>query len=105
MNNITIFKQSYDRFLKALRYIIENEAKLKQDEKRWAKIKSNFFDKFEAPLDAAWQALSKEEQKSLSSIYLHRRIQTEPIVKKVLETFGGKIVSVIEGDKDATNPT
>lgn len=98
MSNITNFKAAYKRFIDALRYITENEPKLKQDEKRWAKIKQNFYTKFECVLDENWLALSKDEKKSLSSVYLHRKAQADPVVKKILKTFGGRIVSVKEGE-------
>lgn len=96
MSNIQQFKTAHQRFYKALRYITDHEAELKVDPKRWVKVKQNFELKFEKPLDEAWQALTPDEKKSLSSIYLHRKAEAEPVVKKVLETFGGRIVRVKE---------
>lgn len=102
MDRIQKFKAAHQRFLKALHYIIENEAKLKADLAKWAKVRYNFEAKFEKPLDEAWLALSNEERKSLSSLYLHRRAQVDPIVKKVLETFKGKIIKVEENKNTST---
>lgn len=98
MSNITDFKTAHKRFIEALRYIVVNEAKLKADAARWAKIKQNFELKFEKPLDGSWLALSKEERGKMASIYLHRRVQSDPTVKKVLDVFGAKIKSVEENE-------
>lgn len=98
MSNLADFKQAYGRFIKALRYIVENEPKLKADEKRWDKIKKNFELKFEKVLDESWLALSQEERKKMAPIYLHRRMQSDPAVKKVLEVFNAKIKSVEENE-------
>ena len=97
MSNLAEFKQAYERFIKALRYIIEKESELKKDPTKWERVKKNFFERFERPLDSAWLALSKDERKKLAPLYLHRRAQSEPTVKKVIEVFGAKIKSVTEG--------
>lgn len=96
MSNITNFKTAYKRFIDALHYIIENEQKLKADSVKWQKIKDNFKSKFEIPMDFAWQALTKEEQKSLSSVYLHRKLQSDTTVQNIIKTFDAKIKSVEE---------
>lgn len=101
MSNITEFKTAYQRFIKALRYITENEAKLKLDPAKWERIKANFTNKFERVLDESWLALTTNERKSLSSVYLHRKAQTDPTVKKVVDTFNGRITSIEENE----NPT
>jgi len=103
MNNIQDFKQSYDRFLKALRYIINNEATLKQDEKRWAKIKQNFELKFEKPMDEIWKSLTAEEQKHLAPIYLHQKALQNETVKRVIDVFDAKIKSIEEENESSSN--
>lgn len=94
MNSISDFKIAHKRFIDALRYLVENEQKLKTDPAKWQKIKDNFYGKFEKPLDEAWQALTAEEKKRLAPLYLHRKAQSDPIVQKIIETFNGKIISI-----------
>jgi len=94
MTKIVEFKEAHLRFSKALRYITENEAELKKDPKRWQKIKHNFEQKFEKPLDEVWNALSKAEKKSLASLYLFRKAQEDEVVQKVIKTFKAKIVRI-----------
>lgn len=90
------FKILHKRFADALKYLVENEQKLKADPEHWAKVQKNFEQKFEAPLDKAWLELSKEERKRFATLYLARKTQMDPIVKKVIDTFNAKIVSVTE---------
>ena len=92
------FKILHKRFADALKYLMENEQKLKADPQHWEKVKQNFETKFEQPLDKAWLELSKEDRKRLGPLYLHRKAQEEPIVKEVLKTFGGRITSVTEAE-------
>ncbi len=96
--SIQEFKEAHQRFIKALKYIMENEQKLKTDPVKWTKVKQNFEAKFEAPMDSAWEALSKEEKKSLSSVYLHRKAQTDPTIQNVIKTFDAEIKSVEEDE-------
>lgn len=96
ISHIENFKKCYRSFSDALRYIVQNEPKLKTDPERWNKIKQNFFEKFERPLDLSWLSLSKEERKSLSSVYLHRKAQTDPTIQKIVKTFNAKIINVSE---------
>ena len=96
MNNINKFKEAQKRFTEALRYIMANEQKLRAIPEKWTKVQKNFKSKFEEPMDAAWQVLNDEEKKRLGPIYLHKKVQSDPLVKKVLEIFDGKIVSVKE---------
>jgi len=96
MNRITEFKNFHKRFIEAMQYIIINEEKLKADPIRWQKIKNNFETKFSYPMDEAWLALSKEEKKRLAPLYLFRKVQEDETVKKILDKFGGKIISVKE---------
>lgn len=90
------FKQAHKRFSEALRYITSKEPELKKDPAKWERIKKNFYTKFEAPLDLAWQALSKEERKRLAPLYLFRKAQEDKVVKKVIDVFNAKILSVEE---------
>ena len=95
------FKTAHKRFIDGLRYLVENEEKLKADPVRWQKIKQNFELKFERPMDEAWQGLSKEEKKKFSSVYLHRKVQSDPTIQKILKTFDGKITSVTKNENPA----
>ncbi len=92
MSNIIEFKESHKQFTLALKYMVENQEKLEKDPKRWKLIKENFKNKFSAPLDLSWNSLSKEEQKSLAPLYLHRKAQQIEIIQKALKIFNGKIV-------------
>ena len=103
--SIQQFKQVHKRFTEALRYIVENEQRLKADPTRWQKIKANFEVKFERPMDEAWQALSKKEKDQLAPLYLFRKAAADETVKKVIEMFDGKIISVEEGNQNATDQT
>jgi len=99
---ITEFKSAYQRFQQALEYIITNEPKLKADSARWEKITKNFRERFEAPLDFAWLALSKEERKRFATLYLARKVQSDETVQKVIKVFNAKVRSVKE-DENTTN--
>ena len=96
MTKLTDFKAAHKRFTEALKYIETNEANLKQDETRWQKIKVNFFEKFEKPLDEIWLALSKEERKKMAPLYLHRKAAEDETVKQIIDVFDAKILSVGE---------
>lgn len=98
MSNLTDFKQAYERFIKALRYVVENESKLKADPKRWEKIKKNFELKFERPLDEIWNSLTTEEKKHLAPIYLHQKALQNETVKQVMKTFDAEIRNVEENE-------
>lgn len=99
MSNIIDFKKSHKRFTDALRYIMENEEKLKENSDKWSRIQKNFIEKFEEPLDKAWQALTAEERKRLAPIYLHHKAQSDPTAKKIIDTFDAKIINVEETRK------
>src|SRR4030042_3380428 len=92
------FKEAHGRFIKALNYVATNEPKLKADSARWEKITKNFRDRFEAPLDSAWQTLSKEDQKTYTTLYLARKASCDETVKKVMETFNAKVIKVKEDE-------
>jgi hypothetical protein len=94
--SIQEFKQIHKCFTEALRYLIENEKKLKSDPHQWEVVKKNFETKFEQPMDEAWEALTKEEKKRLAPLYLFRKAASDETVKKVLDTFKGRIISVEE---------
>lgn len=95
------FKITHKRFSEALRYIITKEGELKKDPVKWERVKKNFFEKFEAPLDEAWQRLSKEEKKRLAPLYLFRKAAADETVKKVIDTFDAKIISIEENESPA----
>ena len=101
MDRISSFKEAHKKFIEGLKYITEHEAELKDDPKRLEKIKKNFFERFEAPLDLAWEALSVEERKSFATVYLARKAQTDPMVKNVLDAFGGTIIKIEEDENPA----
>jgi len=82
--------------MEALNYINHNFEKLKQDPVRYEKIKKNFINNYEKPLDKAWEELSKEEKEKLMSLYLFRKSQQIAEVKKMIDTFGGHLVSFTE---------
>ena len=92
MQRIDDFKKAYERFNKAVKYMSDNEEKLKKDPARWEQIKHNFKTKFEQPLDAAWKALSKDEKKRFNSLYKYRKAMQDEMVRKVIKTFNGKLV-------------
>jgi len=99
MSNISEFKDIYKRFADALRYITTKEAELKKDPERWAKVQKNFIDKFEKPMDQAWEALPVEDKERFASLYLFRKAQQDEEVKKVIKKFNAKIVKVTSNEK------
>lgn len=101
MSRIEEFKEVHQKFIKALKYIIVNEIKLKQDKTRWEKIKFNFYNKFEKVLDEKWQTLSKEEKKRLAPIYLHQKAQSDSTIQKIIKTFDAEIRSVEENESSS----
>jgi len=96
MSNLDSFKLAHKKFTEALKYIVENESELKQNPQRWAKITHNFKVKFEQPLDATWQNLTEAERVQLAPLYLHRKVQQDEAIKKVIDVFDGKIVKITE---------
>lgn len=90
----SVFKEVYKRFNEAVNYIVRKESELKHDPKRWERIKNNFYEKFEKPLDEAWEALDAEDKKKFASLYLFRKAAQDETVQKVIKTFGGHIVKV-----------
>lgn len=94
--SIQEFKIAHKRFTEALRYVVANEQKLKLDTTKWQKIKANFEQKFEKPMDLAWQTLSKEDRRKLAPLYLFRKAAADETVKKVIGIFDARIVSIKE---------
>ena len=92
MSNLTNFKELHKKFIEALNYINKNYDRLQKDPKKYKTIKRNFIEKYEKPMDLAWEALSIEDQKTLAKLYLHRKIQTDPEVQKVIEMYKGEAI-------------
>ncbi len=99
MSMVSDFKEAHKRFQDALIYISKNEAELRKDPVKWDRIKKNFLEKFEKPLDAAWAALSKEEQQKLAPLYLFRKAMEDKEIQKVMRVFNGKITKILEDEK------
>lgn len=94
MSTVEEFKTAHKRFSEALAYMVNNESMLKQTPGKWEKVVNNFRKKFEEPLDSSWNALTKDQQKSLAPLYLFRKAAEDKQVKKVIETFDAKITGV-----------
>jgi len=98
------FKSIYNRFQKALKYILDNEVQLRKDVNRWDKIQKNFINKFEKPLDEAWNNLSEEDKNRFATLYLWRKVEQDKTIKKILNIFpGSKIVKVGYGENEKNN--
>ena len=98
MNKILHFKKTYERFIEALDYINKNTSKLKADPDKWVKIKKNFFERFQKPLDEAWDAMTDQERKTFLSLYIHRRDISDKLWQTILrakKVFNGKIKTKI----------
>ena len=93
MQRINDFKKAHEQYAQAIKFIYDNEIKLKKDLEHWKRVINNLKNKFEQPLDSAWEALNEEEKKRFESLYLHRRATQDEFVKKVIEMFDGKIIS------------
>jgi len=92
MSNLTNFKELHKKFKEALNYINKNYDRLKKDPKKYEIVKRNFIEKYEKPMDLAWESLSIDDQKILAKLYLYRKIQTDPEAQRVIETFNGKVI-------------
>ena len=92
MSKLQDFKDTHKRFIEALNYINKNYDRLKKDPDKYETIKKNFVNKYETPLDLAWEALSIDDQRTLAPLYLYRKAQTDPQVQEILKTFGGKVI-------------
>ena len=96
LDNVSEFKKKYDGFREAMDYMNKHVATLKKDPERWQIILLNFKNKYEIPLDKAWEILNEEEQKKFFTLYTFRRESAEDEMerfKKTAEFFaGGKIV-------------
>jgi hypothetical protein len=93
------FKDKWKRFREALAYIEKNEEELKCDPVRWEKVKNNFLNNFEKPLDTAWNALDETQRSKYVALYLFRKGIDDEKVKNVMGTFNGNIV--VEGEQYA----
>ena len=101
MNKIIEFKKAYERFVQALEYIERNIISLKSDKRKWKSIKNNFTNKFEKPLDEAWNRLSKKEKQPFISLYIHRREISDELwktINKAKKVFKGKIKTKVVHD-------
>ena len=92
MQRINDFKKAYEQFTQAVKFMSDNELRLKKDPAHWKKIIDNFKTKFEKPLDFAWEALNKEEKKRFEPLYSFRRAMQDEFVQKVIKEFDGKII-------------
>ncbi len=88
------FKEIYEKFTKALKYIVDNTEELKKDPHKWDVVKNNFYTKFEKPLDDAWDLLPEEDKKYLAELYIQRKTSMDETVQKVIKTFNGKIAGI-----------
>ena len=98
--NVQEFKDLHKRFTEALNYIVKNNSKLKADSEKWKKVQLNFINKFEKPLDEAWNQLPEDLKKKFASVYLHRKAMQDKTIQTVVKVFDAKIVKVIPEVKD-----
>ena len=92
MQRINDFKKAHEQFTQAVKFISDNELRLKKDPAHWKKIIGNLKTKFAEPLDLAWEALTEEEKKRFESLYSFRRAIQDEFVQKVIKEFDGKII-------------
>lgn len=97
LDNVQKFKHCYEKFQEALTYINNNISNLKKDPAKWKIIQKNFKDKYEKTLDAAWESLTKDEQKKFALLYERRRETAKEEmdrIKRIAKMFNGKIVRI-----------
>lgn len=92
--NLQEFKERLKRFNEALIYIQKKQKELKADPARYAKIKLNFKNKFEKPLDEAWDQLSVSDKNKVPLAYLESKVIKDEKVKEVIDFFNGEIIEV-----------
>lgn len=94
------YKKAFEEFNKALDYITNNLAELEKNPGRLAKIKANFIEKFEKPLDAAWDALTKKDKNRFATIYVKmrkdRNTETTELHQALIDYHGQKIIDIGE---------
>lgn len=57
------FKQKYAKFLKSSRYMAAKRLTVKDpDNEQWQKLVNTYFKKVVAPIEEAWQQLTKQEK-------------------------------------------
>ena len=98
MDNVNNFKKKYKGFNYALEYVMKHFDELKKDKKKWNSIVKNYKNKYEKPLDEAWELLTKEEKDRFKSLYEHRRESAEyqmERINRIVKLFNGKIISKI----------
>lgn len=92
------FKRAFEDYNKALQYINNNEAILKQDVKKWSNIQINFKNKFEKKLDEAFKNLPEYAEKRFYTRYYMLRFRDSEDVKdiKKMAKFwdNGKVLSI-----------
>ena len=97
INKITIFKNTYKKYIEAEQYLKKNVDQLKQDNVKWEKIQENFKTKFQEPLDRAWEDLELIDKCRFETLYNLRRMTADKDmqeINKIVEMFHGKIVRI-----------
>jgi len=99
INNITIFKNTYKKYIEAQQYIKTNVDDLKKDKAKWDCIQANFKTKFQDPLDKAWEDLELIDKCKFETLYDLRRMTADEDMKeinRIVEMFHGKIVGITD---------
>lgn len=91
------FKDAFEKFKEAMIYIRKNLEALQKDPPRLARIRKNFEDKFERPLNEAWDALDHDSKNRFATLYFLRREGADAdieYVKELAKFFGGTITHI-----------
>lgn len=100
MSAIQEFKDKYKRFYEAMQYIVNQHIDPEKEPEHWAKLTKNFYERFEKPLDACWDALPEALKDQVAHLYLKEKAKQDAIVQKAIKVFDAKIVKVSKDGKN-----
>lgn len=98
MSKLQEFKDKYKRFYEALQWIVNQHIDPAKEPKRYEKIKKNFYERFEKPLDDAYEALPEALKDKVAHLYLKEKARQDAIVQKAINVFDAKIMKVSKDD-------
>jgi len=94
MTSLKDFKTLYKRFFDAMRYIIDQKIDPEKEPNRWKLVTTNFYEKFEKPMDEAWNDLPEELKDQVAYLYLKEKAKQDATVQKAIKVFDAKIIKV-----------
>lgn len=90
MDKVIQFKELYNKFLEATRYMVKKRQELGRTEE-FERLEDKFIKRIVEPMEKAWLELTNQERETV-----FYSPEGDPEIRKVLEIFKGKVVEVSE---------